>query len=75
MAADRIEDVRNFRRVDERLATCGQPSEAQLTAARGAGVEVVINLARHDDPRYSLSDERGTVEALAFGGRAQLHVG
>jgi len=43
----RLEDVRNFRQVDARLTTCGQPSEAQLAAARDAGVEVVINLALH----------------------------
>jgi protein tyrosine phosphatase (PTP) superfamily phosphohydrolase (DUF442 family) len=37
-----------------------------LAAARDAGVEVVINLALHDDPRYSLPDERGTVESLGM---------
>ena len=66
MTDARLEDVRNFREVDGRLATCGQPTEAQLEAARSAGVEVVINLALHDDPRYSLPDERGTVEALGM---------
>jgi protein tyrosine phosphatase (PTP) superfamily phosphohydrolase (DUF442 family) len=64
MSDARLEDVRNFREVDGRLATCGQPTEAQLAAARTGGVEVVINLALHDDPRYSLRDERATVEAL-----------
>jgi protein tyrosine phosphatase (PTP) superfamily phosphohydrolase (DUF442 family) len=71
MAIQRIEDARNFREVDSRLITCGQPTEAQLAAARGAGVEVVVNLALHDDPRYSLADERGTVEAL---GMAYRHI-
>lgn len=66
MATERIEDVRNFRAIDGRLVTCGQPTEAQLAAARNAGVDVVINLALHDDPRYSLADERGTVEALGM---------
>jgi protein tyrosine phosphatase (PTP) superfamily phosphohydrolase (DUF442 family) len=66
MADARLEDVRNFREVDGLLVTCGQPTEAQLEAARRAGVEVVINLALHDDPRYSLPDERGTVEALGL---------
>jgi protein tyrosine phosphatase (PTP) superfamily phosphohydrolase (DUF442 family) len=46
--------------------TCGQPTEAQLAAARHAGVEVVINLALHDDPRYSLVDEQGCLEALGM---------
>jgi uncharacterized protein (TIGR01244 family) len=66
MTVARIEDVRNFRKIDERLLTCGQPSEAQLAAARAAGIDVVINLALHDDPRYSLADERGAVEALGM---------
>ena len=64
-----LQDVRNFRQVDDKLATCGQPTEEQLADARVAGVVVVINLALHDDPRYSLADERGTVEAL---GRTML---
>lgn len=66
MTTARIEDARNFRRVDETLLTSGQPDEAQLAAAGQAGVEVVINLALHDDPRYSLADERGTVEGLGM---------
>jgi protein tyrosine phosphatase (PTP) superfamily phosphohydrolase (DUF442 family) len=66
-----LQDVRNYREVDGRLATCGQPTEEQLAAARADGVEVVINLALHDDPRYSLADERGSVEAL---GMAYVHI-
>jgi protein tyrosine phosphatase (PTP) superfamily phosphohydrolase (DUF442 family) len=61
-----LTDARNFRRVDDRLATAGQPSEAQLAAAADEGVEVVINLALHGDPRYSLADERGSVESLGM---------
>ena len=71
MEPNRLQDVRNFREVDGRLATCGQPTEEQLAAARVAGVEVVVNLALHDDPRYSLADERGSVEAL---GMTYVHV-
>jgi uncharacterized protein (TIGR01244 family) len=52
--------------VDARLATSGQPTEAQLAAIAGAGYRTVINLALHDDPRYSLADERSTVEALGL---------
>jgi protein tyrosine phosphatase (PTP) superfamily phosphohydrolase (DUF442 family) len=36
----------------------------ELAAVSRDGVEVVINLALHDDPRYSLPDERGTVTSL-----------
>src|SRR5687767_1031854 len=66
-----LADARNFRRVDDRLATAGQPSEAQLASAADDGVEVVINLALHDDPRYSLVDERGSVESL---GMSYVHI-
>ncbi len=66
-----IAEARNFRRVTDRLLTCGQPDEAQLASARGSGVQVVINLALHDDPRYSLRDEHGTVESL---GMTYVHI-
>ncbi len=63
--------ARNFRKVSETLYTSGQPSESQLASARAAGVEVVVNLALHDDPRYSLDDERGCVESL---GMTYVHI-
>ena len=63
--------ARNFRKVSETLYTSGQPSESQLASAREAGVEAVINLALHDDPRYSLDDERGCVESL---GMTYVHI-
>jgi len=66
-----ISQARNFRKVNERLLTSGQPNESQLASARAAGVEVVINLAMHDDPRYSLQDEPGTVESL---GMTYVHI-
>ena len=52
--------------VDERLATSGQPTEAQIAAIAAAGYRTVVNLALHDDPRYSLPDERATVEAVGL---------
>jgi len=63
--------ARNFRKVSETLYTSGQPSESQLASARDAGVGAVINLALHDDPRYSLEDERGCVESL---GMTYVHI-
>lgn len=71
MASTRIESARNFRQADATLATCGQPTEEQLASARSGGFEVVVNLALHDDPRYSLQDERGTVEGL---GMTYVHI-
>ena len=46
--------------------TGGQPSEEELAAVAEAGFQRIINLALHDDPRYSLPDEPGTVAALGM---------
>src|SRR5450631_651317 len=64
-------EVYNYRAVDESLATSGQPSVAQLDAIAKAGFTTIINLALHDDPRYSLPDEPGTVRSL---GLAYVHI-
>jgi protein tyrosine phosphatase (PTP) superfamily phosphohydrolase (DUF442 family) len=61
-----VEAIYNYRRASPRLATSGQPTEVQLAAIAAAGFEVVINLALHDDPRYSLADEPGTVQGLGM---------
>ncbi len=61
-----LQSIFQYRELSENLATAGQPDEAQLEALAGAGFEAVINLALHDDPRYSLPDEAGTVAALGM---------
>ena len=61
-----IEAIYNYRQADDRVATSGQPDEAELAGIAAAGYTVVINLALHDDPRYSLADEAGTVSALGM---------
>src|SRR5687768_9337704 len=61
-----VTDIYNYLRIDEQLATGGQPSEDELAAAAADGVEVVINLALHDDQRYSLADEPGCVQRLGM---------
>ena len=55
--------IYNYRKVDERHATGGQPTEDQLKAAAAEGYETVINLATIDQ-RYSFKDE-GAVGGLA----------
>ena len=62
----RVSDIYNYRVVDARLSTSGQPTEDQLAALAREGFEVVINLALHDDPRYSLRDETGLVQSLGM---------
>jgi len=64
-------EIYNCRPVDARLTTSGQPSEEQLAALAGEGFEVVINLALHDIPQYSLRDEPGLVRSL---GMAYVHI-
>jgi uncharacterized protein (TIGR01244 family) len=61
-----LEEIYQYRRIDDRLGTSGQPSEEQLGEIAAAGFETVINLALHDDPRYSLPDEPATVAALGM---------
>jgi protein tyrosine phosphatase (PTP) superfamily phosphohydrolase (DUF442 family) len=56
-----IADIPNYRELDARISTSGQPSERQFEVIAEAGFEVVINLGLHDDPRYALPDEAGVV--------------
>ncbi|MBC7954280.1 MAG: protein tyrosine phosphatase family protein [Cytophagales bacterium] len=58
--------IYNYRAVDETLGTSGQPTAAQLAEIAQAGFQTVINLALHDDKRYSLPDEEGTVHSLGM---------
>src|SRR5262249_20438586 len=64
------EEIHNYRKVDERVITGGQPTEGQIRSAAADGVQVVINLATID-PRYSLDDEGGLVRSL---GMAYHHI-
>ncbi|HEY8084701.1 MAG TPA: protein tyrosine phosphatase family protein [Methylophilaceae bacterium] len=61
---DTLSGIYHYRAVDDQLATSGQPTEAQLESIAAAGYTTVINLALHDDPRYSLPDEPATLHAL-----------
>jgi uncharacterized protein (TIGR01244 family) len=58
--------IYNHRAVDDAIGTSGQPTEAQLAGVASAGFRTVINLALHDDPRYSLPDEAATVRSLGM---------
>jgi len=61
-----ISDIHNYRQAAPDIATSGQPREDQLVAIAAAGYEVVVNLALHDDPRYSLTDEASSVQTLGI---------
>ena len=63
-------DILNWRRLDDRITTSGQPSEAQLAAVSALGVKHVINLALHTHER-ALADEGVTVADL---GMTYVHI-
>jgi protein tyrosine phosphatase (PTP) superfamily phosphohydrolase (DUF442 family) len=66
-----LTSIYNYRQLGPRLAASGQPDEEELAAIAAAGYELVLNIALHDDPAYSLPDEAGTVRAL---GMRYLHI-
>ena len=66
MTTPPVTSVYNFRQAGPDLATSGQPSEEQLKAIAADGYQVVINLALHNDPRYSLADETRSVQSLGM---------
>ncbi|HTT38917.1 MAG TPA: protein tyrosine phosphatase family protein [Burkholderiales bacterium] len=66
MEEAQVSDIYNYRAVDALLSTSGQPTEDELRVVAREGFEVVINLALHDDPRYSLRDETGLVQSLGI---------
>ena len=63
-------DIFNWRRLDARITTSGQPTEEQLAAIRDLGVDHVINLALHSHEK-SLPDEAASVAGL---GMSYIHI-
>lgn len=59
------QDITNWRRLDARVTTSGQPTAAQLAAIAGLGVRHVINLGLHTH-EHALPDERGDVTRLGM---------
>ena len=60
-----VADIKNFRVIDERLASAGQPTEQQLADVAASRYTAVINLGLLD-PRYCLADEAGLCSALGL---------
>jgi uncharacterized protein (TIGR01244 family) len=61
-----ITAIFNYRPVDEKLATAGQPTVEQLAAVAHEGFAVVVNLLPHDHPRYALPGEPDLVRSLGM---------
>jgi len=59
------DEIHNWRRLDERLTTSGQPTEAQLAALPALGVRHVVNLGLHTHEK-ALADEAASVAALGM---------
>ena len=57
--------IYHWHRLDDRITTSGQPTEAQLAALAALGVRRVINLALSSSPR-ALPDEAASVAALGM---------
>jgi uncharacterized protein (TIGR01244 family) len=58
-------DIYNYRRVNERLVTAGQPTPEQLKSAAEDGFRTVINLATRKSDN-ALADEAGLVQELGL---------
>ena len=58
-------DIHNWRRLDERLTTSGQPTEPQLSELAKLGVRHVVNLGLHSHER-ALPDETASVTGLGM---------
>lgn len=62
--------IYNWRRIDARTTTSGQPGEAELAEIAALGVRTVINLGLHMHEK-ALPDEAGSLAAL---GLAYVHI-
>jgi protein tyrosine phosphatase (PTP) superfamily phosphohydrolase (DUF442 family) len=60
-----LEGIKNFAGINDRLATAGQPTRAQLGEVAKAGFDVVVNLGLAGQT-YSLPDEAGLVASLGL---------
>ncbi|MCB4379212.1 hypothetical protein FZX02_01850 [Synechococcus sp. MU1644] len=58
--------ILNWRRIDARITTSGQPNEAQMADLKSLGVSHIVNLGIHHNGKGALIDEPGTVEELGM---------
>jgi uncharacterized protein (TIGR01244 family) len=64
------ETIYNWRRLDDRVTTSGQPTEQQLADIRALGVRHIVNLALHTHEK-ALPDEAASVSRL---GMTYIHI-
>ncbi len=61
MPAPQLEDIYNFLKISDSIATSGQPTEEQFSAIKESGYQIVVNLALPESPN-ALPDEKKVVE-------------
>src|SRR5437762_13558868 len=59
------EGIYNWRRLDDRVTTSGQPTETQLADIHALGVRNIVNLALHTHEK-ALPDEASSVSRLGM---------
>jgi protein tyrosine phosphatase (PTP) superfamily phosphohydrolase (DUF442 family) len=64
------QSIYNWRRLDARITTSGQPTESQLADIHALGVGHIVNLGLHSHER-ALPDEAASVAAL---GMTYIHI-
>ena len=65
-----FETIYNWRRLDDRITTSGQPTEQQLADIRALGVRHIVNLGLHTHEK-ALPDEAASVARL---GMTYIHI-
>lgn len=65
LMGEKIENIFNYLKISNQIATGGQPTEEQLALIKNAGYETVINLALPTSEN-ALPDERKSVEFLGM---------
>ncbi|MFB2981535.1 protein tyrosine phosphatase family protein [Microseira sp. BLCC-F43] len=61
----KIEEIYNFLKLSDSVATSGQPTEAQFAAIKESGYEIVVNLALTSSSN-ALPNEKQIVESLGM---------
>jgi len=64
------ETIHNWRRLDDRITTSGQPTEPQLAGIRALGIRHIVNLGLHTHEK-ALPDEAASVSRL---GMTYIHI-
>lgn len=59
------ETIYNWRRLDDRITTSGQPTEEQLAEIQALGVRHIVNLGLHTHEK-ALADERASATRLGM---------